>query len=77
MARGWIPAVGDDDVPENSGPVAAEHRAEDATVRTAYSGFIRHTEACTECRTGGMDCANASDLRREYRAAKRRAGEVR
>ncbi|WP_331755807.1 hypothetical protein [Streptomyces sp. NBC_01643] len=64
-------------MPENTGPMAAEHRAEDATVQTAYSGFIRHTQACVECRTGGMDCTDASELRRVYRAAKRRAGEVR
>lgn len=69
--------MGADDVPENTGPMAAEHRADDATVQTAYSGFIRHTQACAECRTGGMDCADASELRRVYRAAKRRAGEVR
>lgn len=73
----WRPAVGADDVPENPGPMAAEHRAEDAIVQTAYSGFIRHTQACAECRTGGMNCAHASELRQVYRAAKRRAGEVR
>lgn len=41
---------------------------------TVTSGFIRHTQACAECRTGGMDCADAGELRRVYRAAKRRAG---
>ncbi|MFE7392103.1 hypothetical protein [Streptomyces sp. NPDC057582] len=64
-------------MPENTGPMAAERRAEDAAVQTAYSGFIRHTQACTECRTGGVDCADASELRRVYREAKRRAGEGR
>ncbi|MFE4924309.1 hypothetical protein [Streptomyces sp. NPDC056661] len=64
-------------MPENTGPKTAEHRAEDATVQTAYSRFIRHTQACAECRIQGMDCAEASELRWVYRSAKRRAGEVR
>jgi hypothetical protein len=64
-------------VPENTGPVAAEHRVEDATIQTAYSAFIRHAQACAECRTGGMDCAAAGELRQEYRAAKKRATQSR
>jgi hypothetical protein len=58
---------------EPSGPLAAQHRAEDAIVQTAYSAFIQHTVACPSCRTEGMDCADAGELRQEYRAAKERA----
>ncbi|MEU0831320.1 hypothetical protein [Streptomyces sp. NPDC005969] len=64
-------------MPENSGPVAAQHRVEEATVQTAYSAFIQHTVECDECRTGGVDCAVAGELRQAYRAAKDRAGNVR
>lgn len=63
-------------MPENTGPVAAEHRAEEAT-QTAYSAFIQHTVACAQCRTEGMDCVDAGELRQAYRAAKRRAGKTR
>ncbi|MER7806188.1 hypothetical protein [Streptomyces sp900116325] len=63
-------------MPENTGPVAAQHRAEEAT-QNAYSAFIQHTVACAECRTGGMDCAAADELRQEYRAAKGRAKQAR
>jgi hypothetical protein len=59
-------------VPENTGPVAAQHRAEDA-IQSAYSAFIQHTVSCAECRTGGMDCVAAGELRQVYRAAKERA----
>ncbi|MFE4653606.1 hypothetical protein [Streptomyces sp. NPDC056707] len=61
-------------MPENTGPVAAKHTAEEAIVQTAYSAFIRHTQTCAECRTGGMDCVTAAELRQEYRAAKTNAG---
>lgn len=64
-------------MPENTGPVAARHRAANAAVQTAYSAFIHHTVACAECRTDGMDCADAGALRQAYRAAKERATEVR
>lgn len=62
---------------EPSGPLAAQHSAEEATVQTAYSAFIKHTVACAKCRTEGMDCVDAGDLRQAYRAAKERAREVR
>ncbi|MEU2674237.1 hypothetical protein ABZ622_36310 [Streptomyces sp. NPDC007164] len=58
-------------MPENTGPVAAQHRVMDAAIQTAYAAFIHHTQACVECRTGGMDCAVAGDLRQAYRAAKK------
>ncbi|MGY4902593.1 hypothetical protein [Streptomyces sp. 900116325] len=60
-------------MPENTGPVAAQHRAEDATLEAAYNGLLDHTMACTECRAGGMDCTEAAALRQAYRAAKERA----
>jgi hypothetical protein len=55
--------------------VAAEHRAEEAT-QTAYSAFIQHTVACAHCRTEGMDCADAGELRQAYRAAKERVKQA-
>ncbi|MFB7219326.1 hypothetical protein [Streptomyces sp. NPDC056227] len=55
---------------EPTGQVAAQHRANEATMQTAYSAFIRHTQKCDECRTGGMDCVTAAELRQAYRAAK-------
>ncbi|WP_406325761.1 hypothetical protein OG784_12655 [Streptomyces sp. NBC_01617] len=61
---------------EPSGPLAAQHRAEDAIVQTAYSAFIQHTVACTSCRTEGMDCGDAGELRQAYRAAKERAKQA-
>ncbi|MFE7398873.1 hypothetical protein [Streptomyces sp. NPDC057557] len=64
-------------MPENTGPVAAQHRATDATIQAAYSAFIHHTVACTKCRTEGVDCADAGVLRQAYRAAKERARQVR
>lgn len=63
-------------MPENTGPVAAQHRAEEATVQTAYSAFIVHTVACAQCRTEGMDCADAGELRQAYRAAKERVKQA-
>ncbi|MET8276565.1 hypothetical protein [Streptomyces sp. NPDC005096] len=62
---------------EPTGRVAAQHGVTDAALQTTYAAFIRHTQACAECRTGGMDCADASELRQVYRAAKRCAGEAR
>ncbi|SFT31792.1 hypothetical protein [Streptomyces sp. ok210] len=61
---------------ENTGPVAAEHRAEEATVQIAYSAFIKHTVACATCRTEGMDCVDAGELRQAYRAAKERVKQA-
>ncbi|MET9583669.1 hypothetical protein ABZY10_11215 [Streptomyces sp. NPDC006539] len=43
-------------------------------MQTTYAAFIRHTQKCAECRTGGMDCAAAAELRQAYRAAKTTAG---
>ncbi|MDX2731198.1 hypothetical protein [Streptomyces sp. PA03-2a] len=60
-------------MPENTGPAPSEHRVEDATLQYAYSMFIQHTVACAQCRTEGMDCVAAGELRQEYRAAKERA----
>ncbi|WP_328920633.1 hypothetical protein OG911_27925 [Streptomyces sp. NBC_00208] len=55
---------------EPTGQVAAQHRANEATMQSTYAAFIRHTVACHECRTEGMDCTVAADLRQAYRAAK-------
>jgi hypothetical protein len=41
------------------------------------SMFIQHTVACAQCRTEGMDCVAAGELRQEYRAAKERAKQPR
>lgn len=60
---------------EPSGPLAAQHRAEEAT-QTAYSAFIQHTVACATCRTEGMDCVDAGELRQAYRAAKERVKQA-
>ncbi|MGW3821769.1 hypothetical protein ACWEAF_05540 [Streptomyces sp. NPDC005071] len=62
---------------ERTGPVAAEHRAEDASIQIAYRTFIHHTQACAECRTAGMDCVEAGELRQAYRAAKERTEQPR
>ncbi|MFF3358208.1 hypothetical protein ACFYWN_37635 [Streptomyces sp. NPDC002917] len=62
---------------ESTEPVAAQHRAEEATIQTAYSAFIHHTQTCAQCRTEGMDCAVAGELRQAYRAAKEHARDVR
>ncbi|WP_030975091.1 hypothetical protein [Streptomyces sp. NRRL S-1824] len=64
-------------MPENTGPVGAQHGAEDATLQAAYSAFIQHTVACAQCRTEGMDCVDAGELRQAYRAAKRLAEKAR
>ncbi|MFB6776462.1 hypothetical protein ACFCX0_03315 [Streptomyces sp. NPDC056352] len=64
-------------MPENTGPVAAQHRATDAAIQAAYSAFIRHTQACAKCRTEGMDCVVAGELRQAYRTAKARATQTR
>ncbi|MGW1546658.1 hypothetical protein [Streptomyces sp. NPDC002346] len=61
---------------EPTGQVAAQHRANDAAMQTTYSAFIRHTVACAECRTGGVDCTAAAELRQEYREAKTSASGV-
>jgi hypothetical protein len=68
------PAVGADDMFEPTGQVAAQHRGTEAAMQTTYSAFIRHTVACTSCRTEGMDCPVAAELRQAYRAAKTSAG---
>ncbi|MGY4920827.1 hypothetical protein ACWD9K_37845 [Streptomyces sp. 900116325] len=62
---------------EPTGLMAAQHRATDAALQTAYAAFIRHTQTCVECRTGGMDCSDAAELRQAYRAAKNTAGASR
>lgn len=56
---------------ERTGLVQAQHRAEEAAVQEAYRRFIRHTQLCTECRTQGVDCEDAAELRQAYRAARR------
>lgn len=55
---------------ERTGPVQAQHRVGEQAVQAAYSAFIRHTQGCVECRTGGMDCHSAAQLRQVWRKAK-------
>ncbi|WP_326739169.1 hypothetical protein [Streptomyces sp. NBC_01022] len=55
---------------ERTGPVQAQYRAGEQAVQAAYAEFIRHTQACAECRTGGMDCEVAAQLRQVWRKAK-------
>ncbi|MGW3745111.1 hypothetical protein ACWD62_32150 [Streptomyces sp. NPDC005146] len=62
---------------EPTGRVAAQHGVTDAALQTTYAAFIRHTQTCAECRTGGMDCSDAAELRQAYRAAKTTAGASR
>ena len=54
---------------ERTGAAPAQHRGEDA-VQAAYTAFIRHTQECTSCRTGGMDCEAAAMLRQTWRDAR-------
>ena len=61
---------GGDAMAERTGPVQAQHRAGEQAVQTAYTAFIHHTQACTECRTGGMDCTDAAELRQAWRHAR-------
>jgi hypothetical protein len=35
----------------------------------AYRAFLEHAQACTDCRTDGVDCAKAAELRRTWREA--------
>lgn len=55
---------------ERTGPVEAQHRADEAAVQVAYRRFIRHTQLCTECRQTGVDCEDAVELRKAWRAAR-------
>ncbi|THA31802.1 hypothetical protein E6R18_15855 [Streptomyces sp. A1277] len=55
---------------ERTGPVQAQHRVTEAVVQAAYGRFIRHTQLCTECRTQGVDCEDAAELRQAWRAAR-------
>ncbi|MET9705383.1 hypothetical protein [Streptomyces griseus] len=55
---------------ERTGPVQAQHRADEAAVQTAYTAFIQHTQKCTPCRTDGADCGTASALRQTWRDAR-------
>lgn len=57
-------------MPDRTGPVEAQHRGGEQAVQAAYSSFIRHTQACTECRTGGVDCDAAATLRQAWRNAR-------
>lgn len=56
---------------EPTGAAPAQHRAEEDAVQAAYTAFIRHTQECTGCRTGGMDCDAAAGLRQTWRDARR------
>ncbi|MET4641587.1 hypothetical protein ABID95_001308 [Streptomyces atratus] len=62
---------------EPTGRVTPQHSATDAALQATYAAFIRHTQTCAECRTGGMDCSDAAELRQAYRAAKTTAGASR
>ncbi|MFF3060903.1 hypothetical protein [Streptomyces sp. NPDC057909] len=55
---------------ERTGAAPAQNRAGEDAVQAAYTAFIRHTQACAECRTGGMDCGDAAGLRQTWRDAR-------
>lgn len=44
-------------------------------VDDAYKTFICHTQDCAECRSGGVDCATAAELRQAWRDARTTAAE--
>jgi hypothetical protein len=46
--------------------VASAH----AYVDKAYQAFFIHTQACADCRTDGLDCEDAAELRQAWRDAK-------
>ncbi|MEW2127120.1 hypothetical protein AB0891_25710 [Streptomyces sp. NPDC007259] len=58
---------------ERTGPVQAQHRAQEDRVQAAYGRFIRHTQLCADCRTQGVDCVDAAELRQAWRAARQEA----
>lgn len=58
---------------ERTGPVQAQHRAHEDRVQAAYRRLIRHTQLCAECRTEGVDCEDATDLKAAWRAARQGA----
>lgn len=58
---------------ERTGPVQAQHRVQEQAVQAAYGRFIRHTQLCTECRTTGVDCDDAVDLKAAWREARQGA----
>lgn len=55
---------------ERTGPVQAQHRVNEAAVQAAYGRFVRHTQLCAECRTQGVDCVDAAELKTAWRDAR-------
>ncbi|MFF5891168.1 hypothetical protein ACFY72_20655 [Streptomyces globisporus] len=55
---------------ERTGPVQAQHRAEEDAVQAAYAEFIEHIQECPPCRTDGADCPTAAKLKQAYRNAR-------
>ncbi|WP_328902277.1 hypothetical protein OHR86_22310 [Streptomyces sp. NBC_00441] len=55
---------------ERTGPVQAQHRAQEQAVQTAYGRFIRHTQLCLSCRQTGVDCEDAVELKAAWREAR-------
>lgn len=52
------------------GPLARALRAKAAAAAQAYRDFIAHVAECSDCRTWGLDCKDASDLRQTWRDAR-------
>lgn len=57
------PAAAAEDGPANRAP---RPRA----AADAYRAFIAHVAGCSDCRTRGLDCADASGLRQAWRDAR-------
>lgn len=55
---------------EEAGPATRALKAAALSVAAAYRAFIIHTQACVDCRTEGVDCAEARSLRQIWRDAR-------
>jgi len=55
-------------------PVATRTSAVTALVQQAYNAWIHHASKCADCRTKGVDCREAVQLRQDWRDAKEASG---
>lgn len=55
---------------EEPGPATRALRAVALTAAQAYRNFITHASGCPDCRTEGVDCAEARSLRQIWRDAR-------
>ncbi|MFJ9031940.1 hypothetical protein ACIRQP_26145 [Streptomyces sp. NPDC102274] len=53
-----------------TGPVLTKARLIEGSVQRTYSAFLDHAQKCAGCRTNGVDCGEARDLRAAWRSAK-------